>query len=167
MRCLALIPLLLSACAPDPEPAPTPAPVPDVALADVRAVPEAQIACLARTAYHEARGEGRRGMIAVVHVVLNRTEALAWPDEPCAVVRQGNGRSCQFSWTCDDLPDEPENLIAYARALKIARRAAEGDLPDPTRGAVMFHAKRVTPYWAESAERTAEIGSHVFYRLDA
>ena len=164
MRRIALALLALAACAPDPEPVPTPEP--DVTLGDVRAFSEAQVACLARTAYHEARGEGRRGMAAVVHVVLNRTEALAWPDEPCAVVKQGNERSCQFSWTCDDLPDEPKNLVAYARALKVARAAAEGDLADPTDGAVMFHAKRVDPYWTSDAERTAEIGRHVFYRLD-
>ena len=159
--------LALASCAPDPEPVPTPAPdVAEAAAADLRGFSDRQIACLARTAYHEARGEGRRGMAAVIHVVLNRTEALAWPDEPCAVVRQGKGGKCQFSWACDDLPDEPQNLVAYDRALDLARAAAEGEIADPTDGAVMFHAARVTPYWTDAAERTAKIGSHVFYRLD-
>ena len=161
----------LASCAPDPEPVPTPEPdlhagTEETRLGDVRAFSDAQVACLARTAYHEARGEGRRGMAAVVHVVLNRTEALAWPDDPCAVVNQKSGDSCQFSWVCDGKSDEPKNLVAYGRALNVARAAAEGDLADPTDGAVMFHAKRVDPYWTDAAERTTEIGAHVFYKLD-
>ena len=164
--------LALTSCAPDPEPVPTPDPVPetDVSYSDLRAFSEEQVACLARAAYHEARGEGRRGMAAVVHVVLNRAEAPAYPDQPCAVVNQGaetasNGR-CQFSWACDGKPDTPNNLVAYDRALDVARAAAAGDLADPTEGAVMFHARTVDPYWTSAAEKTAEIGSHVFYKLD-
>lgn len=164
-----LLPLaLLASCGPDPEPAPAPVPVPEVASAPrpAPALPDAQVECLARAAYHEARGEGRRGMAAVVHVVLNRAEAPAYPDEPCAVVEQGRGGRCQFSWFCDGLPDEPTNPVAYDRALDVAEAAASGTLPDPTDGATMFHAKRVDPYWTDAAEKTAEVGDHVFYRLD-
>ena len=160
----------LSACTPDraPEPTPTPDPLPETEIAteDVRVLPEPQIACLARTAYHEARGEGPGGMAAVVHVVLNRTAALAYPDEPCAVVNQRRGASCQFSWACDGKSDEPQNLVAYDRALGVARAAAAGEIGDPTDGAVMFHARSVEPYWTKAAEKTAEIGRHVFYRLE-
>lgn len=162
-------------CTPAPTATPEPsvdiiAEAPAVTIGDVRVFPQEQVACLAQTAYHEARGEGRPGMAAVVHVVLNRTEALGYPDQPCAVVNQGadgrtNGR-CQFSWACDGKSDVPGNQQAYDRAMDVAQAALDGDLADPTDGAVMFHAKRVNPYWTSAAEQTAEIGSHVFYRLD-
>ncbi|WP_051882395.1 cell wall hydrolase [Parvularcula oceani] len=163
--------LCLTSCGPDPQPEPTPAPVdqaeaPAATQPLVPALPREEIACLARAAYHEARGEGKDGMAAVVHVVLNRADSLAYPDTPCAVVEQGNGRSCQFSWFCDGKSDEPRNLIAYERALRVARAAATGELADPTDGATMFHGPQVTPYWTASAELTATVGSHRFYRLD-
>ena len=174
---LALLAALLVAACGDPEdtPDPTDPPVEPVLTERVlaEAIPaytRAEVACLARTAYHEARGEGRQGMAAVAHVVLNRAEAPAFPDDVCAVAMQGaEGRSnggCQFSWACDGEPDEPKNLVAYGRALDVARSAVSGKLEDPTGGAVMFHAARVTPYWTREAEQTARIGSHLFYRLD-
>ena len=149
-----------------------PAPTPEaIVLAEIAPpLPRGELACLAQTAYHEARGEGAEGMAAVIHVVLNRTQAVAWPDTPCEVAMQGaeasrSGR-CQFSWACDGQADTPRDLSSYTQALILARDAAMGRLPDPTGGAVMFHAERVTPAWTEAAEPTAAIGAHVFYRLD-
>ena len=119
--------------------------------------------CLAQTIYHEARGEGTDGMMAVGAVVLNRKASLAYPDTVCGVVRQSDdlGR-CQFSWFCDGRSDE----TAEAAAAREARRVAEALLagaPDPTDGATSFHAVRVRPAWADELEETARIGAHVFY----
>ena len=119
--------------------------------------------CLAQTIYHEARGEGADGMMAVGAVVLNRKASLAYPDTVCGVVRQSDdlGR-CQFSWFCDGRSDE----TAEAAAAREARRVAEALLagaPDPTDGATSFHAARVRPAWADELEETARIGAHVFY----
>ncbi|MBB4659724.1 cell wall hydrolase [Parvularcula dongshanensis] len=166
MRRAAILSLfLLLACSPDPEPAPAPSPVPQTERADA-ALPTEELVCLATAAYFEARGEGEEGMAAVAHVVMNRAESEAYPDTPCAVVTQRRGRSCQFSWYCDGKPDQPKNLARYAEALTVARAVMNGEAPDPTDGATMFHASRSTPYWAQHASMTAEIGSHRFYRLD-
>lgn len=40
-----------------------------------------QLECLALNAYHEARGEGERGMIAVTNVVLNRVKDNRFPQD--------------------------------------------------------------------------------------
>lgn len=130
-------------------------------------VSDAELACLAQAAYFEARGEGAKGMSAVVHVVINRMRSPRYPDNACAVVRQGGPSApCQFSWYCDGRSDEPRNARAYARAERIARAAVEGRDPDPTHGATMFHSTAVRPFWAAKGRRTASIGNHLFYTLN-
>lgn len=126
----------------------------------------AQLTCLAKAAYFEARGEGERGMAAVAHVVLNRAEHEAYPETPCGVVEQRRGDRCQFSWACDGKPDEPTDAQAFLAARRVADEVARSGAADPTGGATMFHAARVTPYWAAEAEHTATVGRHLFYRLD-
>jgi hypothetical protein len=69
---------------------------------------------LALNIYHEAKGEGRRGMLAVGWVVLNRASDPAFPRRVEDVVTQG----CQFFWLCDAHPDEPADGRAWRRALE-------------------------------------------------
>ena len=45
------------------------------------------------------------GQIAVVEVIFNRRDSGRYPDTVCGVVGQGSSRGCQFSYTCDDIPD--------------------------------------------------------------
>ena len=54
----------------------------------------AQIQCIAQNAYHESRGEGEKGMLATIFVVLNRTKDSRFPSTPCKVIAQPN----QFEW---------------------------------------------------------------------
>lgn len=125
---------------------------------------EDPITCLARTIYWEARGEGEEGMRAIAAVVLNRLETPGFPDTVCGIVKEGQSRRrCQFSWWCDGRPDEAQDPSAYARALDAARRALNGEIEDPTGGALYFHHRRVNPEWASVYTRTAEIGDHRFY----
>ena len=58
---------------------------------------------MALNMYHEARGEGRLGMLAVGWVVLNRMADKAYPETVAEVIYQG----CQFSWVCDRRSDWP------------------------------------------------------------
>jgi spore germination cell wall hydrolase CwlJ-like protein len=117
---------------------------------------------LALNIYHEAQGEGRKGMLAVGWVVLNRTADPGFPPRVEEVVAQG----CQFGWVCDDRPDEPADGRAWRKALGIAREllAAERRPADPTRGAMWFHhAEREDPGWGGRVAPTALIGNHLFY----
>ena len=58
------------------------------APASAAAAPD-PLGCLARTVYFEARGQPEEGLRAVAHVVLNRARSEAYPEDVCAVVRQG------------------------------------------------------------------------------
>ena len=77
--------------------------------------------CLALSLYWEARGEGRRGMVAVGWTVLNRVHSRDFPATPCGVIRQGGeAPPCQFSWWCDGKSDKPGNFRAWRESLIMA-----------------------------------------------
>ena len=121
----------------------------------------AALEILALNIYHEAKGEGRKGMLAVGWVVLNRAADPAFPRRVEEVVTQG----CQFGWLCDANPDEPANVRAWRRALGVAGELLTADPPaDPTRGAMWFHhAEGVEPGWGDRIAPSTRIGNHLFY----
>lgn len=122
--------------------------------------------CLALNIYHEARSEPESGQIAVAKVTLNRVRSKAFPESVCAVVKQGGAKRdrCQFSWWCDGQSDQPKNKRAWRKALEIARRVMDDAAPDPTGGALYYHANYSNPSWSGAYKRTARIGRHLFYR---
>lgn len=159
---------LLAACSTRPqEPQPVayaPPAEPDVTIT-TRPAFDADLECLAKTIYFEARGESEAGQRAVAAVVLNRVKSPKFPDTVCEVVHQGgqDRRDCQFSWWCDGLSDEPKDKQAWVRAATIAHEMMNG-APDPTRGALYFHHRRISPAWGPQLSRLTTIGAHVYYR---
>ena len=115
--------------------------------------------CLADNLYHEARGEGEKGMKYVGHVTLNRVKSKRYPNTVCGVVYQRN----QFSWTRNK-PAIKEKK-AYSRARAIARALLKRD-ESKTHffGATYFHATHVRPTWASSKKVVMRHGNHVFLR---
>jgi spore germination cell wall hydrolase CwlJ-like protein len=115
---------------------------------------------LALNMYHEAKGEGRRGMLAVGWVVLNRMADEAFPKSVEGVVYQG----CQFSWVCDDRADEPTGRNAWRTAMQLATELLTEPPADPTRGALWFNGAAVghTELGSRVAAAT-RIGNHLFY----
>ncbi|WP_371153203.1 cell wall hydrolase [Jannaschia sp. 2305UL9-9] len=122
--------------------------------------------CLAEAIYFEARGEPVEGQVAVAEVILNRVDSERYPGSICRVVNQGTGRrnACQFSYTCDGIPDSVSERGAWSRAGKIARLLIDGAPRDLTADATHYHADYVDPYWAKVYPRTAQVGRHIFYR---
>ncbi|MCE5972655.1 cell wall hydrolase [Sinirhodobacter sp. WL0062] len=123
-----------------------------------------QFQCLAQAVYHEARGEGVEGQVAVAEVILNRVDDPQFPKTVCGVVHQGNSRGCQFSWVCDGKSDAIRNATVYASIEKIARAMLDGAPRDLTDGATYFHTPAVRPSWSKRFVKTARIGAHIFYR---
>lgn len=124
--------------------------------------------CLAMQIYHEARGEGFYGQVAVAQVVMNRTEDPAYPDTVCAVILEDRGprkHDCQFSWTCDGKSDLPLNQEAFDRAKVIAEEVLAGSLGDITHGATHFHSTSIKPpRWAHKLTFTYQTGQHRFFK---
>lgn len=130
------------------------------------AVREADLHCLAQNIYFEARGEPLEGKLAVAHVVLNRMADDRFPGQACSVVRQGGEKRrhrCQFSWWCDGRSDRPGDAVAWEESKVIAVLIKAGLIPDPTGGALWYHARYVRPDWADRLMPNARIGQHIFY----
>lgn len=133
----------------------------------------AELECLAKNIYHEARSDGITGQRAIAWATLNRVHSDKYPDTICGVVYQAvlNEEGvplrdeCQFSWFCDGKSDDIQNQASWNVAEQIAIDVINsyGKETDPTDGAFMYHAHYVEPYWASSYEKTVRIDSHIFY----
>lgn len=118
----------------------------------------AALTCLALNLYHEARGEGPEGMLAVGVVTLNRVAHPDWPDTVCEVVYQPS----QFSWTRGNPPVNEPDAWRAARIIALELLSGEADSPlDHT--ALFFHTGAVRPHWAAHKTRLGRIGNHIFY----
>lgn len=128
-----------------------------------------QVDTLARTAWGEARGEGREGMQAVCNVVMNRVKRGGWygatPKEVCL---KKNQFSC---WNSND-PNYKKLLAVtdsdsqFALAKTLAALAVAGQLPDITNGATNYLALgslSKVPSWSKNMKQVASIGNHTFY----
>lgn len=127
---------------------------------------EEEKACLAEAIYFEARSEPLSGQVAVAEVVLNRVDSDFWPDTICGVVNQGSHRrtGCQFSYTCDGLPETIGTPRAWELALRVAQLMMQGAPRLVTNHATHYHADYVDPRWARAMEKTTVVGRHIFYR---
>ena len=131
-----------------------------------RTLRRADLECMTDAVYFEARGESARGQAAVAQVVMNRVKHPAFPKTVCGVVFQGAGRSgCQFSFTCDGSMKRTREAEAWDRARAVARRALSGVAVADVGRATHFHTTAVSPFWAPSMLRVAQVGTHVFYKL--
>jgi spore germination cell wall hydrolase CwlJ-like protein len=118
-----------------------------------------ELRCLAMNIYFEARGESRRGQLAVAAVTLNRKRSPHYPDSICAVVWQ----SRQFSWTHQSVWHRPRNDRAWRFAMKLANEVYHNKVKLPVVSATHFHARYVAPEWSTQMKRVARIGKHLFY----
>jgi len=140
------------------------------------------VECLALNMYHEARGQGTAGELAVTAVVLNRVNDSRFPNTICEVVQQGPTRpswrdpkisfpikhKCQFSWYCDGKSDNPYDKKTYNKMYELADAVLSNEIPflDITDGATHYHADYVNPAWAKTKTKTVEIQDHIFYRWE-
>lgn len=119
--------------------------------------PEMQ--CLAGAIYFEARGESLEGQLAVGRVIVNRSKSGRFPASYCGVVYQPS----QFSFVRGrSMPAVRTGSRDWQEAMAVARIADEGTWTSPAKGALYFHAARVSPSWR--LKRLARVDNHVFYR---
>ena len=118
----------------------------------------AELLCLAKNIYYEARGEPMHGKIAVAQVTLNRvTHRTELQSSICGVVYAKH----QFSWTMES-HREPRGE-AWREAQAIAKAVIVGTAHLPDFKALYFHNLTVKPRWNQTKELVARIGNHIFY----
>lgn len=139
---------------------------------------ETALLCLALNVYHESRGEGVAGQVAVAHVTMNRVKNKRYPNTVCGVVTQRK----QFSWTNTMLRPvvvkgklvgyqlkpafHPKDDKAWQRAVRVAKTVMSGKSVDITNGALFYHERKISPKWREPKMLAAQVGNHVFYLRD-
>lgn len=124
-----------------------------------------QLDCMAKNIYYEARGESFESKIAVGQVTLNRTKNPNFPSDICEVVYQKTGKTCQFSWNCQDVK-AIENGFAWEESKIVAKYILTNQLShDKIKDALFYHATYVTTNWDKQYDRIGKIGNHVFYKL--
>ncbi|MEM1377805.1 MAG: cell wall hydrolase [Pseudomonadota bacterium] len=123
--------------------------------------------CLAIGIYFEARGEVKLGQAAVAQVILNRVRNPTFPNTVCGVVYQNSHwrNRCQFSFTCDGIPDRVRSRHHWKLAQEIAMGVTAGKIwLEDVGSSTHYHATYVSPRWARAMERVSKIGLHIFYR---
>ena len=125
------------------------------------------LTCLAQAIYYEAAGEGTDGERAVAQVVLNRVRHPGFPSTICGVVYEGSDRptGCQFSFTCNGALEHIPAPSLWTQSKKVAEDALKGHVFGAIGHATHYHAEYVLPYWADSLDKSVQIGRHIFYRL--
>lgn len=119
---------------------------------------------LALLGYGEARGEGSLGILAVMHVAMNRAAKPNHTLEGVILSRM------QFS--CFNLNDpnrahllmaDKDDPLSWGACAAIAELALGGHTSDPTGGATHYYASSIpAPPWALHWRETAVIGNHIF-----
>ena len=120
------------------------------------------IICLAKNIYFEASNQSYMGQQAVAFVTLNRVTSRLYPNNICDVVWQPK----QFSWTHDGKSNNPRSVkyFSVAMAAAIYVYSNYGRVKDPTRGAIMYHAVYISPWWNRYYKPTVIIGDHIFLK---
>ena len=112
--------------------------------------------CLSASIYHEARGEGMRGMSLVGNVILNR--AKLYNKSLCGIVFEQH----QFSWTKNKKPTDDEVSRHVANMLLLSER--KHSRIDVSNGATYFARANVKKRWMRKLSISLRHKGHVFYR---
>jgi len=127
---------------------------------------------LAQTLWGEARGEGRRGLIAVAWVIRHRV-ALAqagtttWWGDTVAHVCQAN---YQFSCWLESDPNREKMLAAslddplFVDCWYVALDVCAGRIADPVPGCTHYLAPGARPKWARGLTPAHRIKNHRFFK---
>jgi hypothetical protein len=123
--------------------------------------------CMTQAVYYEAASEGADGQRAVAQIILNRMRHPGYPSSVCGVIYQGSERptGCQFTFACDGSLARPPIQSLWKQAHQVAVQALSGKVFAPVGHATHYHADYVLPYWADSLDKSVQIGRHIFYRL--
>lgn len=124
--------------------------------------------CLVTALYHEARGEGTKGIEAVASVIYNRKNHPYFPANYCGIVNQYK----QFSYTLLNKPfgDAIEASLpvfetkVYAEISQVADSMVNGRFKPILEPSVLWYTtKSVHNHWTKKKTVVAQIGKHKFY----
>lgn len=118
---------------------------------------------LALCIWREARGESIYGKLLVAQTIKNRVQDPRWPNNYRDVILQPNQFS-SFNKLDSNAVQFPNNSdIAWDDSVAAAQFILDGITPITI--ANHYHAKSVTPSWADKSKIVNIEGNHIFYKL--
>ncbi len=122
------------------------------------------VECLIVNAYHEARGEGLDGMVAVSTVVVNRALVGHMNSKTvCSAILKKK----QFSWTNNTAKRNAWMKGLNKTELKIVVNAIEkfigGYSIEGLEKAIYYHERNIKPKWSNNDYKVAVIKNHIFF----
>lgn len=109
---------------------------------------------------YEARGEGRRGMVAVATVIKNRAEGEnRFPDTITGVIEQ----RAQFSYLKDMHKQKKPTNSDWNIAYNVSYDVLNNEVKSEVGSATHYHANYVSPRWSKHLGYVASVGNHKFY----
>lgn len=141
------------------------------------AVEPEQVKCLATTLYGEARSEDEIGILAVAHVIKNRSQSKSICDTVLAPKQFSifnNNPALLAAAKSAIIEPMQKNTIdsaSWAESMRVAGLVLGGKTADPTAGATHYIADRVMklkgykyPKWSRTFTHVATIGRHRFFK---
>lgn len=136
-----------------------------------------QSKCLATMVYGEARGEARKGMVAVAYTALNRArnktvcDVVLAPKQYSIFNDNPVLRAAAMSGNLDPKQKNVIDNAGWAMAKDVADTVIRGTVPDPTKGATHYLADKVMlakgykyPKWSKEFKLVVTIDNHKFYK---
>ena len=123
--------------------------------ADAHIKSHKQVECLSVMAYHEAKGESKQGILAVMHTTLNRVRDSRFPNSVCSVVYQKG----QYSWSKHN--PKIRDYETFNKIKSFAYDVVKGKYNDNTEGSLYFNSLHKRP---KGTVQTVRIDGHTFYR---
>lgn len=123
--------------------------------------------CAALCAWREARGEGRDGIRAVLHVIANRATAQkkSWAQIVYASL-QFSSMTYPHDPQLTKVPVLPD--LTFVECYELADSIFTGGDFDLTNGATHYFADSIPPpEWAATMTQTAKIGHQTFFKSEA
>lgn len=120
----------------------------------------ADFSCLSRNIYFEGRGEPYIGQVAIARVTVNRVTSNKFPNTICEVVSQEK----QFSWFSTHRNKPMLDIVAKAKARKIANEVILGRYNNLFNDVLFYHNTSVQPSWARNLNKTNTVNNHIFYK---
>ncbi len=125
------------------------------------------VACVAAAVYYEAANQPEEGQYAIAHVIKNRMDDDAFPNNGCRVVRQ----PYQFSFINPESKQAFKNMKvdkdAWHKAVGIAGQVLSETVQDNTRGSIFYcNEKRAKADWCKASTPVVEYKDHKYVTRD-
>jgi len=114
---------------------------------------------IASTIWHEARGEGREGMLAVASVIWNRAQRDGKSlNAVCLAPKQFSCNNSGFTLAAPTNEREAD-ILAFLEGIESQMLAGTFQ---PTTNATHYHTLNVMPNWSAGMTDKKIIGKHLF-----